>query len=455
MFDTRSLALALAALCSAAAADAKPRGVTVLEFDGQRKLADAGRTAVLAALADRYTLVAAEAWQKAKANEKPGKNAWPRAAKKTGVDAVIEGWVQDEGRSKVLTVIVTDASNGSQLDQLVVKLGNAGAISDDNQKKLKDGIEERFDWIEPTTSSSAPEYPVVDKVPVTGTGTGTTAPARDKQAEETNQVYSVFRPPIDEEITVDPKRSHVVIPTSRFSVRGGFGYGSHTLHIDANNPMGVQQYESVPHASFGLESQFYPWPRKQYDGIPSGVGFGFGIEHSLGSTVVVDNPELDEVSEHNTTAYSWHADIHYRSALSDVFALDGQLGYGQSHYSVEDPPEQLEVPVTDYQYITAGATVDLKMTERSSVGFSGKYLHVLSAGALNDVMAYGPGSSWGLQVDGHFTIPLPAGLHLRGDIVYQRIKTSFDGAGDITDEEGVDAAVDTTITGSVKVGFDF
>src|SRR5882672_9142319 len=107
---TFRLTFAAAALCAAHSADAKPRRVVILDFDGPRELADAGNQAVKEALAD-YDLVAKKRWETARVNAQrtgAGPTTWAKAAKASGVDAVIEGWVQEEGRHKMLTVVVRD-----------------------------------------------------------------------------------------------------------------------------------------------------------------------------------------------------------------------------------------------------------------------------------------------------------------------------------------------------------
>src|SRR5690348_9531706 len=101
----------LASLVVSAAADAKPRRVVVLDFDGPRALADTGRSTVMSLLGEQYDVVATKRWESARASAAGhGPQQWRQAAKQAGVDAVIEGWVQDEGRHHVMTVAVRDAS---------------------------------------------------------------------------------------------------------------------------------------------------------------------------------------------------------------------------------------------------------------------------------------------------------------------------------------------------------
>src|SRR5688572_13447469 len=105
--------LTAAALCTAASAEAKPRRIVVLDFDGPRGLADTGRNTVVSLLGSQYDLVNAKRWEDARAEAQRtthGPNSWRKAAKQSGVDAVIEGWIQDEGRHKVMTVAIREAS---------------------------------------------------------------------------------------------------------------------------------------------------------------------------------------------------------------------------------------------------------------------------------------------------------------------------------------------------------
>src|SRR5690349_17775154 len=121
MFTTKlRIAFTAAALVGAAAtANAKPRRVVVLDFDGPRSLADTGRTAIVSLLGEQYDIVTKKKWEDARARASKntyGPQGWSKAAKASGIDAVIEGYVQDEGRHKTLNIIVREASTGREFD---------------------------------------------------------------------------------------------------------------------------------------------------------------------------------------------------------------------------------------------------------------------------------------------------------------------------------------------------
>jgi hypothetical protein len=137
----------IAAALHAAAAEAKPR-VVVAEFDGPRRLADSGRTAVMGVLGDQYNIIATKNWDTARARfAGRGPQQWRQASKQAGVDAVIEGWVQEEGRHFVLTVAVREAITGRELDTLSVRI-KEGGVSPQAAQKFAVQLEELLNWID-------------------------------------------------------------------------------------------------------------------------------------------------------------------------------------------------------------------------------------------------------------------------------------------------------------------
>jgi hypothetical protein len=516
-------ALTAAALCAAGnTADAKPRRVVILDFDGPRTLADTGRTAVVNVLGEQYDVVATKRWVDSKskaARTNRGPQMWSKASKSSGVDAVVEGYVQDEGRSKVLTVIITDASNGSELDQLDIKLGSKG-VTPEIRRQLRDGMEERLEYIEPLNLGNpdrlpnlnsgnevkprdmigAKKKPVVDGEDETTTPKSsrrskhvkddggdepaeTPAPRSKKDREsaedqettekkptkvatlepketketkyqqETDNVVKLFVPE-EAEIVAGPKAFHIPRATSRFRIGGGATYGSRSLTIGADNPDGVTQYSGIPNKGLEVNAAFYPFPTQKVDGVLSGIGFSFGINHAIGSVVTFAD-EDGTVGDYEINQSAWNAAIHYRQPLGKTFAIDGEVGYGQSNYVLVDAPATFEVPDTAYTYVHAGVHVDLNVTDHASIGFGGKYLYMLGTGDLSSVDWYGPGRSSGIQLDANFVIPLPSNLYARGELSYTRIQTEFDGVGQITEEEGVSDATDATITAGVNIGIHF
>lgn len=144
-------------------ANAKPRRIVVVDFDGQRPLADTGRNTVLSMLGEQYDVVATKRWEAARAEAQGhGPRQWSEAAKQVGVDAVVEGWVQDEGRHHVLTVLVRDASTGNEVDEVSVPLGAHG-VDTEASHQLAAGLDDMLAFVDsdPTASDATSGLPEI------------------------------------------------------------------------------------------------------------------------------------------------------------------------------------------------------------------------------------------------------------------------------------------------------
>ena len=156
-----SIALVAAALCSSDAAayptragqrrvavnDGRKR-IVVLPFDGNRQLADVGRSAVLMLLDAKYNIVPTRQWEATVSRTSDrGRDRWQRAAKQAGVCAIVEGWVQAEGKHDLLTLAVRDAATGSEVDSISLRIKKTG-ITSEVLCKLGADLEDLFNWIE-------------------------------------------------------------------------------------------------------------------------------------------------------------------------------------------------------------------------------------------------------------------------------------------------------------------
>jgi hypothetical protein len=492
MYTTKALRIALtaAALCAAGttSADAKPRRVVILDFDGPRALADNGRTAVVNLLGEQYDVVATKRWEEARAQVKEtrGPMGWRKAARQSGVDAVIEGWIQDEGRSKLLYVLVRDASTGDEVDKISIKLGKAG-VSSANADQLRNLLDEVLEHVEslpeigtklPAVTvkqarelvgsrrrleGEAPEAPeasaleedqddggVTERKPKRPSREVAAAAAAGAGEEEQQAARLIFGPDaVETETILGKKAVHVPRPTPRFAIRGGGYYGARSFAPDADSAE-AQDYGA---RSKGLQihGEVYPFPLKKQDGILSGVGFSFGLYHSAGSQVGADTQ--DEVGNYALNQHGFEGAIHYRQPLGLV-SIDGEVGYGQHSYLLA-PDIPLDVPDTKYAAFHAGARLDLHVTERATIGFGAKLFYVLDNGDMSSLDWYGPGSTSGFNLDASFVIPLPRQLFVRGELSYRRFSTELDGAGVLTEEYTALGASDATMNGSVSVGIEF
>jgi hypothetical protein len=136
-------------------AEAGVHRVVVLDFDGPRALCESSRDAVVSILGDHYELVARRVWEAAfKRGSGHGPDRWRQASKATKVDSVVEGYVAEEGRHHALTVIVRDATTGSEVDQVTVKFDTA--LTAAARAKLESGLLDTLEWVGVTTTSDTP-----------------------------------------------------------------------------------------------------------------------------------------------------------------------------------------------------------------------------------------------------------------------------------------------------------
>ncbi len=475
----------LLVLALASAADANPRRVVVLDFDGPRELADTGRSSVMALLGDQYDVIATKRWQKARAHAGgKGPQQWRKASKVAGVDAVIEGWVQDEGRHHVMTLSIKDASTGNEVDSISVKLGDHG-VAEEASRQLAAQIDDVFGFIDGdvTTTEPADELPdartelrshgrhLIDRGDDDGDG-GSDAdepaprakpvpPARpatataDDEQKATSDLVAVFGADTKEAaIVTNGKTAHPPRPTPRFMVDAGGYLASRgmTWDFDPNAKGGPPTYPSSTISGLSVSAAVFPAPPEKTDGGLQGIGFTARIAHSIGSTLTAmdDTGFGDYVIDHT----EWEAGVHYRWPIQLV-TIDGELDYGNVTHTIEDLPQSIAIPDTAYSYVGAGAHVDLAVTDRATVGFGARYLYVLGTGDISSEDWYGAGTAWGAALDGSFVIPLPGSLFLRGALEYRRFHVEFEGSGALAQKWGVWDVDDTSIGGSAHIGVAF
>ena len=490
-------------VAATATADAKPRRVVVLEFDGPKPFVDSGRTAVVNLVGQQYDVVATKRWKSAQADAAAhahGPATWNEAARKAGVDAVIEGWVQSEGRGHTLNLTVKDATTGNEIDTVVVKLGDKG-LSSASEKQLGTDLDNVLDYADSAAgTANDTAIPVVkidramvgakkadkkkpapadDEVAATEPDADAKRPAvkkksaddadptddappaeHDAKAKKTaadeepgkphNELLEIFGPDSKEITIADKAVLHVPQPTPRFEISAGGYYGSRSLEFVAETP--PTEYPGTASKGVSLHAAFYPFPTKKIDGRLSGIGATFSLYHAVGSTVTSD--EGDQVVDYSIDQSGWDVGLHYRLPL-DMINLDFQAFYGQDDYIISGASAEFDVPDTGYRYIGAGAAAELQITDHATIGFGAKYFDVLDTGDISQQMWYGPGASSGLALNASFTVPLPSKMFVRGDLSYKRFTLEPTGGGDITDMNGVQSATDTTVQASVELGVAF
>ena len=130
-----------------ASAHARPLRVVVLEFDGHRSRSEAAREVVIELVNETDDVLSTRSWTRAYARAPAwGTRRWQRASETTGADAVIEGFLVEEGQHYSLTVVVRRASTGDHVDDVTINVDPDGMVPTE-RRKLRRGLADILDWI--------------------------------------------------------------------------------------------------------------------------------------------------------------------------------------------------------------------------------------------------------------------------------------------------------------------
>ncbi len=553
---------------SAASADAKPRRIAILDFEGPRSLADQGRSTVVQVLNDSYDVVSTKRWEAAKmASVGRGPQQWSTAAKASGVDAVVEGWVDPEGmRTHTMTVAVRDAMTGRQIDTVSVKITDKGVVSDEATRKLTSGLDDLLNWVDSEGSDATPTKQlrnVLDQGPPLGShqpkpekpaltcdgddddddsadcddnddeaphhrrphhshgkhhghkkhhrrtdgdddddddaraetkpddkkgeaksidnGDKTTVATADSPSSSattttnaadlpgvtdgTRNLIDIFGPDSVEAKTMTGRNPlekphsspHVELSLGGFVGERGMSFQQNPPDFPATPP----SYPSTGLDGLAMRGAVYPFPVNKNGWDLTGIGFEFSLQQSLGASLGANDTVNDTYGQYSLNYTAWEGGIHYRYPLGSLVTVDGSVNYGRSSYTLEsDFPSTVQIPDTSYQYLSAGADIELNVTERMRINFGGRWLYLLDTGDVSSEDWYGSGSAGGLQLHLGFKVPLGDLLYLRGQVEYMRVSMDFNGDGNLSTPEdddslGVSNITDSSIGGNVQIGVAF
>jgi hypothetical protein len=544
MSNLTNAIFAVAALCTAA--EAKPKTVVVVDFDGlPRKLADTGRNNVMSFLGEEYELVPTKNWESARANA-PGRSPaqWKQAAKSSGVDCVIEGFVDSSGSHHTLVVLVRDALTGNEINSISIAIGEKG-LSSESVKSLASQLDDILVGVDPEETHSIPPFPKeiigahkpkkqfdddgeddereseprssrrrpkhksLHYIPADGDNgnyrdssergqprehgfrddgdgshddRGTTRDFDELDGEDvkrsdrnranapmlknavvatadpidnTNKM-SYFEPDTEQVKVIEGfNKPRVMTPTPKYFLEGGGWVSSRGMNFTHDPPDSVQQAPDYPAqglAGISIQASVYPYPIHKLDFDPSGIGFSFGIQKSVGSLLSAYDPDQNTYGDYVIDNTAYNGAIHYRMPW-DMLVVDADISYGKFGYAIEGLGTN--IPDVDYTYIGLGGTVDFKVTDRTRAGFGAHYMYLLDAGDVSDETWYGSGSASGLDLEAHFQIPISDMLYVRGMVDFRRVSMDFEQSGDISSALEIGNITDSTIGGSLALGVQF
>ena len=405
-------------VASATAVAAEPHRIVVLDFDGPRNVAVAGRDSLLGLIGERYEVVSTQHWQLTRENAPGhGPEQWQHAAERIQLDAVIDGWVTVNGDEQTMTITVREAATG-------IELGIYSATLEDNQLSSSDGRKVTR-WIQRTLA----QFDQTTATPV----------------PEAKQIESRPAGVVDAAIAAAPAR----LDPKRFEISTGVFLAARGMQFRGSPSAGLSYPASALHG-VALAAAAYPFATGTR---PSGIGASIAIEKSAGGYLVTpatsDTPSMRYALDH----LGYEAGVHVRYPFADV-AVDAAVNYGKTGYATT-LPMTAEIPDVDYRYLGARARVDTTFGSRARVGLGVGYQLVLGAGDIVDDAWYGAATASAYTLDASVHVPLGDSLFVTSTIDYRHFTLELDQSGDLARENAISAIADSTVSGTLQLGVVF
>jgi hypothetical protein len=189
----------------------------------------------------------------------------------------------------------------------------------------------------------------------------------------------------------------------------------------------------------------------------------------LGASLVIDravglSSQLSmngSTTEFDTVQSRWGLGLRYALPVSDGAIVKLAAGYDQLEHTIDASGVNVPLPDVSYSYLDIGAGAYVPLGKEIAVNADARYLHVLSAGEIQDADKYGTGNVVGLDVDANLEYRMSPTIHLRAGVRYLRMAFDFDGSGSWTTEldgdpdQDVGGASDTYLGGYMTAGYTF
>jgi hypothetical protein len=300
--------------------------------------------------------------------------------------------------------------------------------------------------------------------PATTIATADPTPALQGTSPDTATVMDIFGPDAVEAKVMTGKKDPLLEQASpRFDIALG-GFLSNRAMSFAQDPPDFPatppSYPGQNIAGLAISGSLFPWPEHKTGVDLTGIGMTFQLQKSIGATISANDTVNDTYGDYTLDYTAWEGAIHYRHKMG-ILMIDGQVNYGNASYQLEsDFPSTVQIPDVSYSYLGIGGDIELSVTDRTRIGFGGRYMYILSAGDVSDEEWYGSGTASGLELNINCKIPITDIIYIRGMVEYRRVSMDFDGDGNLSTSEDDDSLAvsnitDSWILGTVQVGASF
>jgi hypothetical protein len=249
----------------------------------------------------------------------------------------------------------------------------------------------------------------------------------------------------------------------RFDISGGTFLAERGMQFHQDPADALVAPPSYPGAGFGgvaLQAAVFPRPEQPYGEDLTGPGATISIQKSTGAELGADDLLNDTYGRYSLDYTAFDLGVHYRHQTGPI-VLDGMINFGRASWSLEsDFPQSIEIPDTSYDYLGAGAAIELAVTERARLSLGARYMYLLSTGDISDQSWYGSGASQGFGLDVGIKVPITSVLYLRGSLEYRRIASTFIGDGNLSSSASmssldVSEIIDSWFTAGLQIGAAF
>jgi hypothetical protein len=425
----------------APSAQADPRRVVVLQFQGPRPWVDVARRVVIGLVEDHHDIVPLERFLSAGrrldvVTYSPRKIAL--VARHAKVDAIVEGEVEGGDEKRVLVLSVREARSGRVVDTLTIPVASAKLLSEKDE--LGDELLDLLESAEPLDESDA------------GWGAESAdGPSRSAPLVVSSLAESTTGAPavIEREGEAAKKRPAVFALTAGVGVAASQRKLTFVAQQSIPTDTQPQGIDGNPGAGLALSGSALV--------IPAGLMATFSFERSLGARLGYRDGGM--VKSLSVSMRQLSVGLRGGKKIKGV-GLHLGMGYREIAYLISNRPGTLLVPDARYALFELGGGIRIPFKKDVfAISAEGGYLQALSTSGITDMSAYGKAGVTGWRADAAVEVRATDTMTVRLGADYTHVGLVFEGSGRLAhgldDDPGVDVAgaTDSYFGGYLLVGF--
>ena len=420
-----------------------------------KKLGTQARKAVIQASADWFAVI--DDGDVTQAEESVGEmdDAEERAARiggATGAQAILEGIIKGSGREFTIELSVRSPRDGQALESKDIVIPRRRI---DRKVKEELGTEvpklvlaffssEKARIKQEQEDKERKEREAKEKAE---------KEAKEKAEKEAKEKAEKERLEAERKAKEEAERKAKQKMKLRGSVDVGLALTKRSLNLTVENDAFVPYtYDGAMTSAAAIAGEVYPLGLTGVEAL-GGLGLAFRFDRTLALKTDFGDEQLA------TAQTRWGVGLRYRFALGEEPATSpaviAALGFNGLSHTIDFGEAVAVIPDVSYSYLDIGVGFHMPFTEQLSLTAVGRYLQVLSSGAISDPENYGDTSVLGLDFDlGISFLVLPI-LEISAGFQFTRMGLSFGDDGTLTGGGLVNGGSDTYLGGYLMTGYSF